>query len=509
MATYNRIYIARSRTKKIFANMRRQGKDFSGRETPLFPNMMVQAQKEMGEGSAIPTNPQHTPTITQPSLFQPQKIHKPRKPKKKDTQIPQSSVPSDNLADEAVNEENVYKYSNDPLLSGEDRLKLEELMALCTNLQNRVGLSVRVVSSEDEGLGEEDASKQERKIRNIDADEDITLENIHDEDMFGVNDLDGDEVVVESEVADIYVNLSIDEVTLAQALAAWKSAKVQEKGYVIKELSVPVSAASTKVSTVIPTTAATTIIAVSSRPKAKWIVFHEQEQAPTPINDQLRLDEELAFRLQAEKEEEERLAREKAQQIKEANTAWDDIHAKVEHKLDEKVEAEVDDAKEAEELKQCLEIVPDDGDDVTVDATPLSVKMLIMLKNFDREDLEVLWSIVKTRFNKTEPVNYMDTFLHLNLKTMFEHHLEDNVWKNQQGLVKVLNWKLYDSYGVHCVTMQNILYYLLVEKMYPLTKHTLRQMFNDVKLQVDYECEMTFELLRLVKKQLKEGCVPQ
>ncbi|GJT15661.1 hypothetical protein Tco_0874367 [Tanacetum coccineum] len=30
-------------------------------------------------------------------------------------------------------------------------------------------------------------------------------------------------------------------------------------------------------------------------------------------------------------------------------------------------------------------------------------------------------------------------------------------------------------------------------------------MFNDVKLQVDYECEMAFKLLRLVKKQLKEG----
>ncbi|GJT42151.1 ribonuclease H-like domain-containing protein [Tanacetum coccineum] len=99
------------------------------------------------------------------------------------------------------------------------------------------------------------------------------------------------------------------------------------------------------------------------------------------------------------------------------------------------------------------------------------------------------------RFKKTEPVNYMDTFLDLNLKTMFEHHLEDNVWKNQQGLVKVLNWKLYDSCGVHCVTMQNILYYLLVKKMYPLTKHTLHQMFNDVKLQVlmiEFEMALSF-----------------
>ncbi|GJS98323.1 hypothetical protein Tco_0819493 [Tanacetum coccineum] len=128
-----------------------------------------------------------------------------------------------------------------------------------------------------------------------------------------------------------------------------------------------------------------------------------------------------------------------------------------------------------------------------------------MLKKFNREDLDVRWSIVKARFKKTKPVNYMDNFLLLNLKTMFEHHVEDNVWKNQQGLVKVLNWKLYDSCGVHYVTMQKILYYLLVKKMYPLTNHTLHQMFNDVKLQVDYECEMAFELLRLVKKQLKEG----
>ncbi|GJR15833.1 hypothetical protein Tco_0798485 [Tanacetum coccineum] len=199
----------------------------------------------------------------------------------------------------------------------------------------------------------------------------------------------------------------------------------------------------------------------------------------------------------------------------------------------------VEEGKESEELKQCLKIITDDGDDVTIDATPLSTKsptivdykifkegkkiyfqiiradgnsqMYLtfgkMLKNFNREDLEVLWSIVKARFKKTKPVNYMDNFLLLNLKTMFEHHVEDSVWKNQQGLVKVLNWKLYDSCGVHYVIMQSILYYLLVEKMYQLTNHTLHQMFNDVKLQVDYECKMAFKLLRLVKKQLKEGYV--
>nr|GEV20558.1 hypothetical protein [Tanacetum cinerariifolium] len=38
----------------------------------------------------------------------------------------------------------------------------------------------------------------------------------------------------------------------------------------------------------------------------------------------------------------------------------------------------VGDGKESEELKRCLEIIPDDGDDVTINATPLSIKTLII-----------------------------------------------------------------------------------------------------------------------------------
>nr|GEX97964.1 hypothetical protein [Tanacetum cinerariifolium] len=141
-------------------------------------------------------------------------------------------------------------------------------------------------------------------------------------------------------------------------------------------------------------------------------------------------------------------------------------------------------------LKRCLEIVPDDEDVVTVKATPLSSK----------EDLEVLWSIVKSRFEKTKPVDNMENLLFQNLKTMFQHHIEDTLWKYQQVLTKVLNWKLFYSCGVYCVTMQNMVYYLLVEKMYPFTKHTLQQLWNDVRLQVDYEVEIAYDLLRLIIK---------
>ncbi|GKF70351.1 hypothetical protein Tco_0203408 [Tanacetum coccineum] len=120
MSHHKKIYVTPSHTKKIFGNMKREGKGFSGRVTPLFPTMMVQAQEEMGEGSASPTDPHHTPIITQPSTSQPQKKQKPRKPKRKDTEIPQSSGPTEPIADEASNEENVPTHYNDPLLNGED-----------------------------------------------------------------------------------------------------------------------------------------------------------------------------------------------------------------------------------------------------------------------------------------------------------------------------------------------------------------------------------------------------
>ncbi|GKA57588.1 reverse transcriptase domain-containing protein [Tanacetum coccineum] len=82
------------------------------------------------------------------------------------------------------------------------------------------------------------------------------------------------EVVVETEVASKDVNLSVDEVTLAQALAALKSAKPKADKVMIQEL---------EQGTITTTTDATTVTAASTRPKAKGIAIHEEEQATTPI----------------------------------------------------------------------------------------------------------------------------------------------------------------------------------------------------------------------------------
>nr|GEY99370.1 hypothetical protein [Tanacetum cinerariifolium] len=52
------------------------------------------------------------------------------------------------------------------------------------------------------------------------------------------------------------------------------------------------------------------------------------------------------------------------------------------------------------------------------------------------------------------------------------------------------------------------IYYLLVEKVYPLTRNTLHQLCDDVRLQVDHDVEMAYDLLRFIRKQLMEGYTP-
>nr|GEY58816.1 hypothetical protein [Tanacetum cinerariifolium] len=50
---------------------------------------------------------------------------------------------------------------------------------------------------------------------------------------------------------------------------------------------------------------------------------------------------------------------------------------------------------------------------------------------------------------------------------------------------------------------------LLVEKKYPLTRFTLKQMLNNVRLEVEEESEMLLELLRVMRRQLQEGYIPK
>ncbi|GJU14031.1 hypothetical protein Tco_1136427 [Tanacetum coccineum] len=281
--------------------------------------------------------------------------------------------------------ENVSKSSNDSLLAGvntprsdEDRLKLNELMEFCTKLQQRVldlentktaqaqeiislklrveklkkkggsrthklkrlykvGRSARVISSDEASLGDqEDASKQGRKINDIDKVAEITL--VHetqggygDEEMFDTGVLDDEEVFVGQDMAEKEINVAKKDVSTADP--------VTTAGKVVTTASVEISTASVEISTA-------SVEINRDQKQGKGIMVEEPMKMKK--KDQISLDEELAFKLQneEEEEEEERLAREKAQQIKEANiVSWDNVQAMIDadyqmaHKCNKKQES--------------------------------------------------------------------------------------------------------------------------------------------------------------------------
>nr|GFA20914.1 hypothetical protein [Tanacetum cinerariifolium] len=153
---------------------------------------------------------------------------------------------------------------------------------------------------------------------------------MQDADMFGVDDLEGNEVFVKKSVKDSVAPTTAttadvdDELTLAKTLIVIKVAKPK----------------------VIPTTITTL--------RAKGIVFHEHVQAHKPTvslskdkgkakmiepekplkkKDQIALNEEVERKLEADIrakiEEEERIAREKDEENRAMNKEWDDIQATI------------------------------------------------------------------------------------------------------------------------------------------------------------------------------------
>ncbi|GJW44633.1 hypothetical protein Tco_0073432 [Tanacetum coccineum] len=317
MSHHKKIYVNPSHTKKIFANMKREGKDFSRRITPLFATMMVQANQDEGVDSGIPTATQQTPITIQPSTSKLQKKQSRRKQQKAPA-IPHPSVSTTDVP----NKESVPTHSNDPLLSGEDKLKLTDLMEMCTKLSERVldlehtktaqakeitnlklrvkkleqkaglrthkfkrlykvGATRRVHFSDDESLGaREDASNQGRSIEDIDKDAKVSLVDetqgrSDDAEMFDTDVLFGNEVFAENdmikEVSTVAPSTTVVpppspiitevEITLAQTLAKLKSAKSK---VVIQE---PVQSTAT--------TAPSTI------PKAKGITFRYAGESTT------------------------------------------------------------------------------------------------------------------------------------------------------------------------------------------------------------------------------------
>ncbi|GJV32682.1 hypothetical protein Tco_1393082 [Tanacetum coccineum] len=192
---------------------------------------------------------------------------RPRKPKRKDTQIPQSSGPTDNVADEAVNEE------------------------MDDSLERAATTAASLDAEQDKGGG---PRRQETMGDTIAQ---TRFENVSKTSNDPLLARDGDEVIVENvDVATTTTKTNV-EVTLAQELAELKSVKPMAVKVVIQEPEQGTT-----------TTTPTTIISVPKPPqdKGKGIMIEEL------------------------KKKKKDLLEKKVHQIEEANIAWDDVQAKIE-----------------------------------------------------------------------------------------------------------------------------------------------------------------------------------
>nr|GEZ35389.1 hypothetical protein [Tanacetum cinerariifolium] len=94
-----------------------------------------------------------------------------------------------------------------------------------------------------------------------------------------------------------------------------------------------------------------------------------------------------------------------------------------------------------------------------------------MLKHFDREDLNQLWELVKETLNIRQATSDKEKELWVELKRLYESNVEDQLWTQTQALMHdPVEWRLYDSCGVHYVLSRDQEISMLVERDCPLRK---------------------------------------
>nr|GEU37912.1 hypothetical protein [Tanacetum cinerariifolium] len=419
----------------------------------------------------------------------------------------------------------------------ERRSKASKLMRL-----KKVRTAQRIDTSDDIVL--DDVSKQERIIADMDADKDVTLKDV------AAVAKDIQDAKIEEKPAELQEVVEV--VTTAKLITEVVTAASATITAVAPTLTTAPSDARRRKGVVIsdPEETATPFTIIHTEPKSKdkgkGIMVHEHK--PLKKQAQIEQDEAYARELEAElnknidwdevidhvqRKEKEVNAVKRYQAFKrkpqtEAQARknmmiylrnmvgfkmdnfkgmkYDDIHPIFEKyfnfnvaflvKTNEQIEEE-----DSRALKRISEI-PNDDDDVYTEATPLSRKVpvvdyaiytennkpyykiiradgspqlflsfLSLLRNFDRKDLEVLWELVKERFASSKPKNFSDDFLLTTLTYMFEKP------DLQAQMI------------------------LLVERRYPLTRFTLDQLINNVRLEVEEESEVSLKLLRFVRQQ--------
>ncbi|GJV28600.1 hypothetical protein Tco_1385048 [Tanacetum coccineum] len=385
-------------------------------------------------------------------------------PKRKDTHIPQSSGPTDNVADEAVNEEmdgsleraattatsldveqdmgninktqskatpneagsqgttsggdpkcqetmgdtidqtrfeNVSKTSNDPRLargntlqSGEDSLKLNELMELCTNLQQRVlDLETTKTTQANEIAS---LKKRVKKLESRNKSRTYGLKRMYR--VGSSRRVESTKVIVDN--VDVVkpaeeTRSVVEEVTAFIEKVKLVSAAEEIVNVVATTVStastIPISAATTTTTTI------TTTIITDVEITLDQALAELKSEKPKTVKAKIKANYQLAQRLQAQEQEEltdeekarlfvqfleqrrKHCAAKRAEEKRNRPPTRARQRSIINEKGD-KLEQEntnkhkVDEDKETAKLQSLIEVVLDDEEEVAIDVIPLATK---------------------------------------------------------------------------------------------------------------------------------------
>nr|GFA53532.1 hypothetical protein [Tanacetum cinerariifolium] len=394
LSTHTTRFISPALTQKVFANMRRVGKCFSGVETPLFEGMIAD-----------------------------------RQPAEEELGAEQVQV------DAAVAAAVVEDVAKD----------IAHILDTCSALLRRVehlehdNVTQRRMINKDEGIElVKDAEIVEFEGRQ--ANKQVEIYNI---------DLDHSSKVLSMQEDDSKVQEVVEVVTTTKLITEVVTAAATQGS--------AASATIPAVSTTIPAAAPIVVAAYTRRRKGVIIRDPKEElslktSAKTPVETPKVKDKGKGRMIEAPKpmkkkdhiEMDAEYARKLQEEIDRDHDRFNKNKAAKRRKLSEE-------AQEAEDLRKRLEVVEDEDDDVFAEATPLVSKVPVvdyqivlidnkprykiiraddthqlyisfttLLKNFNRENLETLWRIVKDRFSTSKPINFLDEYLLLTLRTMFE-----------------------------------------------------------------------------------------
>nr|GEU85426.1 putative ribonuclease H-like domain-containing protein [Tanacetum cinerariifolium] len=552
LSTHTTKYTSSALTQKVFANIKRVGKGFYGVETPLFEGMLVEQQvveegdvdendKNINAGDAAESDVSaaHGEVLTvaeQPSIPSPTPPTSPPKPSQ---DIPSTSQAQPTPPQSPQVQPPSPQHQSQPQPQQEARIPMHLF-------QEKVGTTQRVETSNETMM--DDVSSQGRMIAEVDVGADVVLEDdkeVADEAKDVAEDAKINESVeiqertAESHAKIYKIDLDHTNKVLSMQEDETEPAKVQEVvdvvtaaklvTEVVTAASETITAASTNITAAEAQVLTVTLIATPARVNAAPSRRKKGVELEAELNRNIDWDEAIDHVKKKAKEDPavkryqvlKRKPQTEAQVRKNMivylknvvgfkmdyfkGMSYDDICPVFEKYFDSNVafliksKEQMDDEEsralkrlnetpaekeakkqkldaEVEELKRHLQIVPNEDDDVYTEAIPFARKVPVV-------DYEII---------------------ELNNKPYYKI-IRADAQRSVYEQAKVKSWKLLESCGVQITKFTTTQLILLVERKYPLTKFTLDQMLNAVRLEVEEEREVSLELLRFIRQQFQEG----